>query len=178
MFLTSLAIANPPHTFTQADTWHALQSHPNIGDLKSRSLTLLEKILTNTSSGIEHRQFSAPDLDPVFRQNAEELNHAFERDAPALAAQAISKALEKADLPPEKIDALFLCTCTGYLCPALQPRRGKARLPPGYLSLRSRRPRMRSGHPHPPRRPRIPCREPHAHRRHGGCRDLLFRLLH
>ncbi|MBG7607680.1 MAG: stilbene synthase [Verrucomicrobia bacterium] len=117
MYLTSLATANPPHTFTQADTWRALQSHPNIGELKSRSLTLLEKILTNTSSGIENRQFSAPDLDPVFRQNAEELNHSFEKDAPALASQAISKALDKAGIAPDKIDALFLCTCTGYLCP-------------------------------------------------------------
>ena len=117
MFLKSIATANPPHSFTQADTWRALQSHPNIAELKSRSLSLLEKILTNTSSGIETRQFSTPDLTPVFQQSAESLNHSFEQNAPELAAQAISIALEKANLPPEKIDALFLCTCTGYLCP-------------------------------------------------------------
>ena len=117
MYLSSIASANPPHSFTQADTWQALQSHPDIGSLKSRSLTLLEKILTNTSSGITNRQFTTPDLGPVFRQNAEELNHSFEKEAPALAAAALKKAIDKAGIETDKIDALFLCTCTGYLCP-------------------------------------------------------------
>jgi predicted naringenin-chalcone synthase len=117
MYLTSLATSNPPHTFTQADTWQALQSHPDIGGLKPRSLSLLEKILCNGSSGIAARQFTAPDLAPVFRHDAENLNRSFESHAPALAADALAKALEKAGLAPESIDALFLCTCTGYLCP-------------------------------------------------------------
>jgi len=117
MYLSSLATANPPHNFTQADTWRALQSHPDIANLKTRSLSLLEKILTNSSSGIGNRQFSTPDLDPVFRQDAEALNRSFEQNAPELASRALAKALDQAGLAPEKIDALFLCTCTGYLCP-------------------------------------------------------------
>jgi len=117
MYLTSLATSNPPHTFTQAETWQALQTHPDIGDLKPRSLSLLEKILCNGSSGIGTRQFTAADLAPVFRHDAEHLNRSFETHAPALAADALSKALDKAGLAPESIDALFLCTCTGYLCP-------------------------------------------------------------
>jgi predicted naringenin-chalcone synthase len=117
MYLTSLATSNPPHSFTQAETWQALQSHPSIGDLKTRSLSLLEKILCNGSSGIASRQFNAADLAPVFRQDAENLNRSFESHAPALAADALSKALKKAGLAPESIDALFVCTCTGYLCP-------------------------------------------------------------
>jgi len=117
MYLSSLATANPPHNFTQADTWRALQSHPDIANLKTRSLSLLEKILTNSSSGIGNRQFSAPDLDTVFRQDAEALNRSFEQNAPELTSRALAKALDHAGLAPEKIDALFLCTCTGYLCP-------------------------------------------------------------
>lgn len=117
MFLTSLATATPPHSFTQAETWQSLRSHPDFPSLKSRSVSLLEKILTNSSSGIEHRQFTQPDLTPVFHQNAEELNHSYEREAPALAASALAKAIGKASLAPEDIDALFLCSCTGYLCP-------------------------------------------------------------
>ena len=117
MFLTALATANPPHTFTQAETWLALQSHPDFGALKPRSVSLLEKILTNGSSGIAARQFTAADLGPVFRQDAQVLNRSFETHAPALAAEALAKALQKSGLAPEKIDALFLCTCTGYLCP-------------------------------------------------------------
>ncbi len=117
MYLSSLAIANPSHSFTQAETWQALQSHPEIGSLKPRSLSLLEKILTNNSSGIATRQFTSPDLLPVFKMDAEQLNHSFERHAPDLAAIALEKAIGKAGLGPEEIDALFLCTCTGYLCP-------------------------------------------------------------
>jgi predicted naringenin-chalcone synthase len=117
MYLTSLATSNPPHSFTQAETWQALQSHPEIGSLKPRSLSLLEKILSNGSSGIGGRQFISADLAPVFRQDAENLNRSFESHAPSLAANALSKALEKAGLASENIDALFLCTCTGYLCP-------------------------------------------------------------
>ncbi len=117
MYLQSLATHNPPHSFTQAETWQSLQSHPQFGSLKSRSASLLEKILTGASSGIETRQFTRPDLQPVFQQNAEELNRSFEAENPALAAAALEKAITRAGISPEKIDALFLCTCTGYLCP-------------------------------------------------------------
>jgi alkylresorcinol/alkylpyrone synthase len=117
MYIRSLATATPPHTFTQADTWQALQSHPNFGTLKPRSVSLLEKILTNSSSGISTRQFTTADLGPVFSQGAEDLNRSFEAHTPILATEALTKALAKADLHAEKIDALFVCTCTGYLCP-------------------------------------------------------------
>jgi alkylresorcinol/alkylpyrone synthase len=117
MFLLSLATANPSHHFTQAETWLALQTHPDFGALKPRSVSLLEKILTHSNSGIENRQFTAADLTPVFRQDAEALNRSFEAHAPALAADALAKALEKSGLAADKLDALFLCTCTGYLCP-------------------------------------------------------------
>ena len=117
MYLSCLATANPPHTFSQPETWLSLQSHPDIGSLKPRSLSLLEKILTNTSSGIGHRQFTSPDLNPVFMQDAEELNRSFETHAPDLATAALEKAITKAGIRADEIDALFLCTCTGYLCP-------------------------------------------------------------
>ena len=117
MYLRSLATATPPHSFTQADIWRALQSHPDMGALKPRSVSLLEKILTNSSSGIAARQFTTADLSCVFGQGAEELNRSFEVHTPTLATEALTKALAKADLHAEKIDALFVCTCTGYLCP-------------------------------------------------------------
>ncbi len=117
MYLQSLATANPPHSFTQAETWQALQTHPEFDNLKPRSQSLLEKILCNDTSGISNRQFTSADLTPVFTENAEQLNNSFERESPELAASALTKALIQADLRPEQIDALFLCTCTGYLCP-------------------------------------------------------------
>eukprot|EP00903_Cladosiphon_okamuranus_P003907 g3905.t1 len=102
---------------SQESTWDTLQAHPGFLSLKPRSRTLLEKILTSQNSGISRRQFSSADLAEVFQQDAEQLNRSFEATAPKLAAQAVSKALEKSSITPSDLDALFLCTCTGYLCP-------------------------------------------------------------
>ena len=46
----------------------------------------------------------------------------FEREAPQLGAQALRNAMEKADIAD--VDALFVCTCTGYLCPGSAVHRG------------------------------------------------------
>ena len=117
MFLKSLATANPSHDFTQLQTWEQLRKHPSVGELKPRSLGILEKILTQKSSGIESRQFSAADLLPVFQKDAQALNQFYEATAPVLGNQALQLALEKAEVVPQALDALFVCSCTGYLCP-------------------------------------------------------------
>lgn len=87
--------------------------------LKPRSAALIEKILTGGNSGIERRQLSLDRIDAVFDRSAGGLNRDFERHAPALAATALTSAVEKAGIPASGIDALFLCTCTGYLCPGV-----------------------------------------------------------
>jgi len=117
MYLQSIATATPRNHFSQEETWTHLLNHPEIGNLKPRSLNLLEKILTSPNAGIESRQFTEPDLRTVFEKDAQSLNHAFEKHAPALANAALTKALQKTGVLPEEIDALFVCTCTGYLCP-------------------------------------------------------------
>jgi len=43
----------------------------------------------------------------------------FEKQAPLLAAEAIRGAVEKAGVLMEDVDALLLCTCTGFLCPGV-----------------------------------------------------------
>jgi predicted naringenin-chalcone synthase len=58
-------------------------------------------------------------VNRLFSLDAESLNHNFEIAAPATAEAALSKALEKAQLLAGDLDALFICTCTGYLCPGL-----------------------------------------------------------
>ncbi len=78
---------------------------------------MIEKILTG-NNGIERRHF-ALGPDEIFYLDAESLNHRFEDEAPALGAKALQEALEKAKLLPSQLDALFVCTCTGYLCPGL-----------------------------------------------------------
>ncbi len=87
--------------------------------LKTRSAGLVEKILTGGNSGIATRNFAVPSIEPLFHRGPQQLSEDYEREAPALASAALSKAIAKAGIDPSSLDALFLCTCTGYLCPGV-----------------------------------------------------------
>lgn len=119
MFLKSIATAVPPNSFTQEECWQAMGKGTLLESLKPRSASLLEKILSNGSSGITRRNLALHTIDAAFTQGAEQLNRTFEREAPALASQAVKEALEKSGHLASEVDALFLCTCTGYLCPGV-----------------------------------------------------------
>jgi predicted naringenin-chalcone synthase len=118
MFLQSIASAFPLHSFTQQDCLDILRGSASFERLRPRSRELLEKILLG-NSGITTRHFSEPDLTKVFNSDAGALHQSFERHAPRLAAEALLKACEQASAAPCEIDALLICTCTGYLCPGL-----------------------------------------------------------
>ncbi len=119
MFLASLATAVPPRSFTQEECWEAMQAGGLLERLQPRSAALLGKVLTGRASGIERRQFAAERIEPVFERGAQELNETFERAAPELAAEALQRALSREGLQASDIDALLVCTCTGYLCPGV-----------------------------------------------------------
>lgn len=119
MYLQSIATALPPHRFTQPECLAALRSAGLLENLRPGSAVLLEKVLGNGSSGIDARYFCLPEIAPVIGRGAQELNEFFEREAPQLAAAALRPALAKASLNPEDLDALLVCTCTGYLCPGI-----------------------------------------------------------
>lgn len=119
MYLRSLATAVPPRSFTQKSCWEAMQEGDFLASLKPRSVGILNKILNNGSSGIERRNLALETVDAPFSHSAEQLNHSFEREAPPLASEALRVALEKSGHLPGEVDALFLCTCTGYLCPGV-----------------------------------------------------------
>jgi len=118
MFLHGLASSFPPHEFTQQECWEGIRSASVAADLKASSRTLLQRILTG-SSGIERRQFCLPDSTSVFTRDAGSLNREFEHYAPRLAGEALRRALEQSGHLPGDLDALFVCTCTGYLCPGV-----------------------------------------------------------
>ncbi|MBX3743152.1 MAG: stilbene synthase [Akkermansiaceae bacterium] len=119
MFLRSIASAVPEYPFTQEQCWHAMRDGGLTSTLKPRSAALVEKILTGGNSGIATRNFAVPDIVPLFSRGPQQLSEDYEREAPALAADALSKAIGKAGISAAEIDALFLCTCTGYLCPGV-----------------------------------------------------------
>ncbi len=58
-------------------------------------------------------------MEHIFDSTPDQLNAAFRLAAPALAGRALSEALEQARVRPRDLDALLICTCTGYLCPGL-----------------------------------------------------------
>ena len=118
MFLESLTSAFPQYSFTQKECLEVMQESEGVKRLAPRSQGLLEKILSG-DSGIEKRHFAFGDLQSLFSRSAEELNVSFEKEAPELAGEAIRKALVEAEVKPEELDALFVCTCTGYLCPGV-----------------------------------------------------------
>ena len=86
--------------------------------LTTTSRQLLNTILDG-DSGISKRHFAIEDIAGVFELDAGDLNRAFERHAPALASEALAEALEKSATAAGELDALFVCTCTGYLCPGV-----------------------------------------------------------
>lgn len=116
MFFRSLASALPTRSWTQSECWDSLRDDTLIHGLKPRSRELLEKVLLS-NNGIERRYFATDDLKTLFHKNAQQLNETFEREAATLAGNALRKAMDQGNV--SEVDALFICTCTGYLCPGL-----------------------------------------------------------
>ncbi len=118
MYLQSLANAVPPHAFTQEKCWDIFINSETPKRLKQRSINIIQKVLLN-DNGIDKRHFALPELETLFELDAESLNRAFEREAPSLASRALKKALDKCKTDAKELDALFICTCTGYICPGI-----------------------------------------------------------
>ncbi len=118
MFLHALATAVPPARYTQAQCWDIVQRSDARARLARRSRLILHNIL-NGDHGIATRHFAMPDIERVFDRTPDELNAAFRTEAPRLAGRALTAALAQAGIEPAELDALLICTCTGYLCPGL-----------------------------------------------------------
>ncbi len=118
MYLHSIASAVPAPSHTQAEVLAELRGCAGWAGLKGRSQALVERVLLG-ESGIERRHLVSSRAGELFQAGAGELNRGFERAAPELAGRALTGAMEKGGVGAGEIDALFLCTCTGYLCPGL-----------------------------------------------------------
>ena len=118
MYLESLSSAVSGHSFTQLECLGIIESTKAFHDLGGRQRSIVKNILSG-DSGISKRHFAFEDPSVLFDMDATSLIRAFEKEAPKLSTSALQKALEKARMLPEDLDALFVCTCTGYLCPGL-----------------------------------------------------------
>jgi len=118
MFLHALATAVPPTAFTQTQCWDIVEKSTVRTRLHKRSRLILHSILRG-DHGITTRHFAAPEIERIFDRSSDELNAIFRTEAPALAGRALTTALAQAGLRADQLDALLICTCTGYLCPGL-----------------------------------------------------------
>ena len=118
MYLHALATAVPDAAYSQADCWGIVERSGLRERLKKRSMLILQSILRG-DHGIEQRHFAVPEIERVFDLTPDELNAAFRAEAPRLAERALTRALDQAGVRAADLDALLICTCTGYLCPGL-----------------------------------------------------------
>ena len=118
MYLVNIAHAVPQDSLTQSELWETLRTLPVFRELNQRSQHILRKVLLGPS-GIEKRHFANADMHKLFGLGADELNQSFEKFAPSLASNALGKSLRSTNIAITELDALFVCSCTGYLCPGL-----------------------------------------------------------
>src|SRR6187431_1034577 len=117
MFVSGLGTAVPARSFTQPECWEALQRAER-PELNARTRAILHGILTH-DNGIASRSLALDSLDEGFDLDVDTLHRRFATHAPRLASQAGARALERAGLAAQSVDAVVVSTCTGYLCPGL-----------------------------------------------------------
>ena len=119
MYLRSIANAFPEQFYTQPECAELAKLSPQVEALLTPNSQQLLQTIFNGDSGISKRHLALEDMTSAFDLDAGQLNRAYERHAPALASEALEAALEKDAASAADLDALFICTCTGYLCPGV-----------------------------------------------------------
>lgn len=110
----------PPASFTQEECLQLARLSTAVWrDRLSRRSRLMLSTILRGDSGIERRQFAVRDVAKLFVLDADGLNEEFRQTAPALAEAALRPALDAAGIRAMDLDALVVCTCTGYLCPGV-----------------------------------------------------------
>jgi alkylresorcinol/alkylpyrone synthase len=118
MYLHALATATAERAFSQRECWEIFERSRHSQLLTRRSRLILNTLL-NRDHGIATRHFANPDVESVFDATPDQLNAVFRATAPLLARRALERALAAAGVAVADLDALFVCTCTGYLCPGV-----------------------------------------------------------
>ena len=118
MFLTGLGTATPPHRYTQRECWDALVASGYLSSVSSRSQAILRKVLLG-NNGICSRHLALDNLLDAFEMRPDVLDARFAVHAPVLAALAAERAMARAEISADEVDAIVISTCTGYLCPGL-----------------------------------------------------------
>lgn len=117
--ILALATELPPGRLSQAEVYEALAAHfPRYRDRR------IQRIFE--AAGIETRHFvlGRESFDPEADANA--LHDVYVRGALALGEGAARRCLDRAGLLAADVDLIVAATCTGYVCPGLSARLGRA----------------------------------------------------
>ncbi len=118
MFLNGIGTAVPAKSYSKLDCWNAFADSEWYARLGPRAHAVTSAVLLR-DNGIERRHLAIDSLAEVFQIEPDVLNARFLANAPALARRAGQEALERSGLEPDRIDAVVVSSCTGYLCPGL-----------------------------------------------------------
>ena len=118
MHVVGIGTASPPGRYTKSECLIAFEKSSWFSQLDARS-HLIARTVLQRDNGIEARRLAVDSLDEVFTIDPNTLAQRFLTHAPALAAQAGARALQRAGLTAQQVDAVVVSTCTGYLCPGL-----------------------------------------------------------
>ncbi len=118
MQFRGIGTATPAARYTKAQCLAAFERSDWYARLDARS-HLVARTVLQRDNGIESRRLAIESLDEVFAIDPDTLARRFLAHAPRLAEQAAVRALAQSGLAPERIDAVVVSTCTGYLCPGL-----------------------------------------------------------
>jgi predicted naringenin-chalcone synthase len=128
VFIRGVGTAAPENCYTQQECWEAFCRSPFPSQLSSRSQAIVRKVLCG-DSGIKTRHLAMANLEEAYKIDPNTLHERFAKNAPVVAANAARRAMASWQsarvglvelVPPvDKIDALLISTCTGYVCPGL-----------------------------------------------------------
>ena len=118
MYIRGIGTATPPARYTKAECLAAFQRSDWFARLDTRS-HLIARTVLQRDNGIEARRLALASLDEVFTIDPDTLDRRFLANAPALAAEAGTRALASAGIDAAAVDAVVVSTCTGYVCPGL-----------------------------------------------------------
>jgi len=113
-FIQDVETANPSLCLTQQEILGIVSDTVKPS---GRALDLYKKFLLD--DGIHQRYFASDNLHQLLNESVDEKMQRFEHWAVRLSVEAVQKLLQKQRCDPQNIDALFVSTCTGYLCPGL-----------------------------------------------------------
>jgi len=115
-YIGPVAVAVPPYIASQKEADEFFTGH-YVDRLGPRSLGLMHKLFAHPA--ISQRAFAFDDPSCLVDEDPDKRIERFRHWAVKLSSEAITRALDRADLDAGDVSSLVINTCTGYICPGI-----------------------------------------------------------